>query len=161
MPFLPDLPTYTPPAWLARLITLALLALLAWLCASIYWVLAVPDAPALPAEEVMEPAQLLSALEQRHLFGKAAQSLVQEAGPAIAASAVSFDNLRLLGIIAATRPGQPAYALLARDGQSPQVIREGEDFEPGLRLSKVSPKEIEILGSGQSFKLSLPAFHQP
>lgn len=110
----------------------------------------------------MEPARLLSALDQRHLFGQAELSSVQTANAQTdAPTPPAFNTIRLLGIIAATRPDQPAYALLAREGQTSQVIREGDEIDRGLRLIKVHPKDIEILGAGQSFKLSLPAPHQP
>lgn len=135
--------------WLGRLATLAMLALLAWLCAGIYWSLTAPATPR-PASDIdTDPQRVVQALVSRHLFGLPAPT-------AAATTAAAPTDIRLTGVIAAQAEGQPAYALLAIEGKPAQVVREGDEMAPGVTLKRVLPREVEIARGGQTQTLSLP-----
>lgn len=139
--------------WLGRLATLAMLALLAWLCAGIYWSLSAPRTPR-PATAIdTDPQRVVQAVGSRHLFGVAAE-------PAAAAASEPSD-IRLVGVIAAQAEGQPAYALLAVEGKPAQVVREGAEAAPGVTVQRVLPRQVELTRGGQTQTLSLPERGKP
>ena len=146
----PQFSTETLIPWLGRLATLLMLALLAWLCANIYWSLSAPNTPR-PATGIdTDPQHTAQAIASRHLFGMSAPAT---AG-APAASAPS--DIRLNGAIAAEAPGKPAYALLAIEGKPAQVVREGDEVAPGITLQRVLPRQVELSRGGHTETLSLP-----
>ncbi len=138
--------TLTP--WLGRLATVIMLALLAWLCASIYWTITVSAAPRPAITIDTDPQRVVPAIVSRHLFG------IPSMTGATPASAPT--DIRLNGVIAAQIEGQPAYALLAIEGKPAQVVREGDEVAPGVTLQRVLKYEVELLRGGQTQTLSLP-----
>ncbi|MBP9714414.1 MAG: hypothetical protein KBD60_12120 [Sterolibacterium sp.] len=135
-------------SWLGALASLIMLALIAWLCASIYWTITVPATPVATRPIDTDPQHTAQSLASRHLFGIATT-------PAPSAAAAPTD-LRLNGVIAAQAEGQPAYAFIIIEGKPAQVVREGTEFAPGITLKRVLPREVELLRHGQPQTLSLP-----
>lgn len=134
--------------WLGHLATLLMLALLAWLCAGIYWTLTTPPAQRAAGRIETDPQRVVPAIVARHLFGIAPVT----ARPL----ATAPTDIKLSGVIAAQREGQTAYALLSVEGKPAQVVHEGDEFAPGTILKQVLPRAVEILRGGQSQTLSLP-----
>jgi len=137
--------------WLGGAAALLMLALLAWLGASIFWTLSAPESVRPSAAIETDLQRVLPALTDRHLFG-----VYQVTAPASAPS-----NIRLNGVIAAQRPGHRAYALLVIEGKPAQLVREGEEIAPGITLQRVSARQVEILRGGQTQILSLPESGKP
>lgn len=135
--------------WIGHLATLLMLALLAWLCASIYWAMTTP-ATLRPAGNIETDLQRVTqSVISRHLFG------IAPAVPKPVATTAPSD-IKLQGVIAAQKEGQTAYALLSIEGKPPVVVSEGDEFAPGTTLKKVLPREVSILRGGQNLTLSLP-----
>lgn len=132
--------------WLGGVAALLMLALLAWLGASIFWTLSAPESARPSAAIDTDLQRILPALADRHLFG------VYQV--AVATSAPS--NIRLNGVIAAQRPGHRAYALLVVEGKPAQLVREGEEIAPGITLQRVLARQVDILRGGQTQTLALP-----
>lgn len=138
--------------WIGRLATLLMLALLAWVGATVFWTLsasvsALDTPPPVVAES--DPQRAMQAVVNRHLFG------IAPAANAPGASA-NVSNIRLIGVIAAQSPGKPAYAILSVEGKPSQVVREGAEVAQGILLQRVKPREVELLRGGQSQLLTLP-----
>jgi len=138
--------------WLGRAASIAMLALLAWLGADIYWTLSAAESPRPVTSVETDPQRALQAISTRHLFG------VAPAGPAVSSAPA---DIRLNGAIAAQHPGQRAYAVLVVEGKRPQVVREGEDVLPGITLQRVMSRQVELLRGGQTQILSLPERGKP
>ncbi len=134
--------------WLGHLATVVALALLAWLCATLYWSFTTASSPAIARSIDTNPQHTVQVLTSRHLFG------ISTAPAPLAASAPS--DLRLSGVIAAQSEGQPAYALIVVEGKPAQVIREGAEVAPGITLKRVLAREVELLRNGQPQTLTLP-----
>lgn len=137
--------------WLGGMAALIMLALLAWLGASIFWTLTAPETVRPSAPIDTDPQRTVPALTERHLFG-----VYLVATPASAPS-----NIRLNGVIAAQQPGHRAYALLMIEGKPAQLVREGDEIAPGMTLQRVLPRQVEILRGGQTQTLSLPESAKP
>jgi hypothetical protein len=137
--------------WLGGTAALIMLALLAWLGATIFWTLTAPESvrPSAPIDTDLQ--RTVPALTERHLFG-----VYLVAAPASAPS-----NIRLNGVIAAQRPGHGAYALLAIEGKPAQLVREGDEIAPGMTLQRVLSRQVEILRGGQTQTLALPESARP
>lgn len=141
-------PATTLMPWLGHLASLLMLAALAWLCASIYWSLTAP-VTVRPAGNIETDLQrVTSSIVSRHPFGIAPALPRPTAAPS--------SDIKLQGVIAAQKEGQPAYALLSLEGKSPLVVHEGDEFAPGTILKRVLPREVEIQRGGQNLTLSLP-----
>lgn len=147
----PHLSVPTLPTWSGHLATLLMLALLAWLCANIWWDWRTPTPQAAVIELDTDPSALAAEIARRNLFGQAAPVISANA-PASAAPA----HLQLTGIIAAQHDTQAAYALLAYAGQPARVVRQGEEISPGLVVQRISPQEVELSHQGQRQSLTLP-----
>lgn len=137
--------------WLGHLATVVALALLAWLCARIYWSLTPAPSPAIARSIDTNPQHTAQTLASRHLFG------ISAAPVSLAAS--DPGDLRLQGVIAAQSEGQPAYALIVVEGKPAQVIRESAEVAPGIILNRVMTREVELLRNGQPLTLTLPQAH--
>jgi len=142
-------PATTLIPWLGRLATLLMLALLAWVCAGVYWSLSAPATPRPATGLETDPQRVVQAIASRHLFGMAAAN-------APAAATRGPVDFRLNGIIAAQAQGKPAYAILVPEGKPAQLVREGEEVAPGITLQRVLPREVELSRGGQTQTLSLP-----
>lgn len=128
-----------------------MLTLLAWLASNALWTLSSDEAapPALAVEtEAQRAAQLVVG---RHLFGEAA---------ATDAASVASD-IRLSGVIAAEHGGKGALALLSLDGKPAQAVREGDEVAPGITLSRVLARQVELSRGGRTQTLTLPQRSKP
>lgn len=143
--------TDTLMPWLGGAAMLLMLALLAWLGANIFWTFTAPQSarPSAPIETDLQ--RILAELTERHLFGV----------HVVAAPVTAPSSIRLNGVIAAQRPGHPAYALLVVDGKPPQLVREGDEIVAGVVLQRVEARQIEILRAGQTQILVLPESGKP
>lgn len=124
-----------------------MLSAMAWLGANIFWSLTAPESPRPSALMETDPQLSAQSIASRHLFGTALTAT------AIASAPV---DIRLSGTIAAQRKGERAFALLAIEGKSPQIVREGEEVSPGVILQRVLPRQVELLRGGRTQLLTLP-----
>jgi len=138
--------------WLGRLAALGMLALLAWMGASIFWSLSAPQTIRPTPQIETDPQLSAQSISARHLFGASL-------APAAVASAPV--DIRLSGVVAAQRQGERAYALLASEGKPPQLVREGEEVSPGVILQRVLPRQVELLRGGRTQILILPEHGKP
>lgn len=147
-----------PLPWLGHLASGLMLMLLAWLCASIYWTLTLPAATRPATALETDPQRLAQAIGARHLFG-----IADSANSTNGADTVSSASgeLRLIGLIAAQKDHQPAYALIAIAGSPPEVVREGNEVAPGIVLQRVLAREATLLRNGQPLTLPLPERGNP
>lgn len=125
-----------------------MLGLLAWLLATIFWSLSAPETPRPATAMQTDAQQVVQVLVPRHLFGIAAP-VATEANAAVT-------DIRLNGTIAAQKAGQAAYAILAIEGKTPQLVKEGAEVMPGVKLQHVLSRQVELLRNGQSQMLNLP-----
>ncbi len=136
--------------WLGKLATLAIIALLAWLGARLFWNLTAPATPE-PAMVVnTDPSGVAQMIAARHLFGEApAQGATGEVANSVA-------NLKLHGVVAPARRGQIAIAIFSSQGKPAVAVRVGEEIRPGVTLRRVLPGSVEIDQGGQIRLLTLP-----
>jgi hypothetical protein len=135
--------------WLA---TLAMVGLLAWMAASIFWSLTTPATPQPSVALELDPGRAAQSIAARHPFGEA---------PALQAGSTSVQHstpsdIALRGVIAPARKGQAAVAVLAIAGKPPISVREGEEAVPGIVLYRVRAHEVEIKRDGQLQSIALP-----
>ncbi|OGA19131.1 MAG: hypothetical protein A3G25_06660 [Betaproteobacteria bacterium RIFCSPLOWO2_12_FULL_63_13] len=136
--------------WFGRFATLAMIAVLAWLGARIFWSLEKPATPA-PAMVVDTDAlRVAESLAARHLFGET------RALPVSVAEARVVADIKLQGVFAPAKPGSRAFAILSSQGKPAVAVREGEEFLPGVVLHRVLPRSVEIDRDGQIVPLSFP-----
>ena len=133
--------------WIGRLAALIMLAVMAWLGASIFWSLTAPQSTRPSPQMETDPQTATQSIASRHLFGAALSAT------AIASAPV---DIRLSGTIAAQHQGERAFALLAIEGKSPQIVREGEEVAPGVILQRVLPRQVELLRGGRTQLPTLP-----
>ena len=151
--FLP-LPAARVAQWAGILATIAMLALLAWLGARIFWSITTPVAsPPVVAIET-DPARAAQAVASRHLFGEAPL-------PGAAVKAVVLPDITLRGVVAPSREGRPGVAVLTVAGKPPISVREGEEVVPGVVLHRVLPRSIELERGRQVQTISLPERSTP
>lgn len=136
--------------WLGRLATLAMLALLAWIGAGIFWSLTAPQTPRPATAMETDPQRAVQSIASRHLFGIA--PVVTAASAVVSGPA----DIKLSGAIAAQQAGGRAFAILAIEGKPSQVVREGEEVMPGVKLQRVLSRQVELLRNGQTQMLNLP-----
>jgi len=127
-----------------------MLALLAWLGAGIFWSIRTPSTPVPVVAIETDPARAAQTIAAHHLFGEA-----PAAGAAIAKARI-LPDIKLRGVIAATRPGQPAVAVLAIGGKASVSIREGDEAVPGVTVHRVYARAVELERDGEVQSLSLP-----
>lgn len=135
--------------WSGVLATVAMLALLAWLGAGIFWSLTTPVASAPAVAIETDPARAAQSVAARHLFGEAPP-------PGTAVKAVVLPDITLRGVVAPSRQGRPGVAVLTVAGKPPIAVREGEEVAPGVSLHRVLPRSVELERGRQVQTLSLP-----
>jgi general secretion pathway protein C len=147
----PRLPSARLIQWAGALATLAMLAVLAWLGATVFWSLNTPTTVPPPVAIETDPVRAAQSITGRHLFGEA------PAAPArpVVAKATVLPDLTLRGVVAPSRPGQAGAAVLAIAGKPAIAVREGEEVAPGVKLTRVLPGSVEIERDGQSQTLAL------
>ena len=128
----------------------AIIALLAWLGARVFWNLAAPATPE-PAMVVDTDAlRVAQALAARHVFG------VAPAQERIGAGGTTAAGLKLHGVVAPGRRGHTAIAIFSSQGKPAVAVRVGEEVLPGVTLHRVLPRSVEIDQGGQILTLALP-----
>jgi general secretion pathway protein C len=137
-------------AWLGKLATITVIALLAWAGARIFWNITAPLTPE-PAMVVdTDPLRVAQAVAAHHLFGAA------PAREALGAGDATASGLKLHGVVAPGRRGQTAIAIFSVQGKPAVAVRAGEEVLPGVTLRRVLPRSAEIDQGGQILLLTLP-----
>jgi general secretion pathway protein C len=134
--------------WLGKLATIAIIALLAWTGARIFWSFTAPatSEPAIAVDT--DPSRVAQAIAARHLFGDAV---------ALGAAVVVVETtIKLDGVVAPTRPGQIGIAIVSSQGKPAVAVRVGEEIMPGVTLHRVLARSVEIERGGQIQRLTLP-----
>jgi len=150
MPRFQPLHTARVAQWSGVLATMAMLGLLAWLGARIFWSLTTPVAsPPVVAIET-DPARAAQNITARHLFGEAPLP-----GAAVV-KAVVLPDITLRGVVAPSGKGRTGVAVLTVAGKPPISVREGEEVVPGVTLHRVLPRSIELERGRQVQTISLP-----
>ena len=126
----------------ASLATLAALAFLGVVVA--YWGWAWLAPPALARAPAAATVEMGSATSSGNLFG------ARRSGAGAASGA-----LRLMGVMAASA-GQLGHAVLRLDAKRIVAVRQGEEVEPGLRLTEVHVDRIVLERNGARETLALP-----
>jgi hypothetical protein len=54
----------------------------------------------------------------------------------------------------------PGFAILAKDGNAPQVALEGDVIDPGVTLVQVLPKQARLLVNGRNETIDAPETSQ-
>jgi len=133
---------------LARIVAVALFALLCAIVAGWSLVLLAPRAPVAPAgalAQAQPPADLTVAGQ---LFGGA------PVAGAVATAAAPPSNIQVAGVLAA---GARSVALLAIDGKPARPYAIGETVADGLAVRSVSAAEVVLDRGGTAIRLPAPA----
>jgi general secretion pathway protein C len=77
-------------------------------------------------------------------------------GTATEAAAAASSNVRLMGVLAASR-GRRGQAVMRLDAKQSVAILEGEEVEPGLRLAEVHVDHIVLERNGARETIAWPA----
>lgn len=136
--------------WLGKLATIAIIALLAWLGARLFWALTAPTAPEPAIVVDTDPASVAQTIAALHLFGEAPAQ-----GTAGAVASRSAD-IKLHGVVAPGKRGHTAIAIFSSKGRPAVAVRVGEEIVPGVTLQRVLPRSVEIDQGGQVLTLTLP-----
>jgi len=129
---------------------IAIIALLAWLGARIFWDLTVPATPEPALVIDTDALRIAQAVAARHLFGEAPVQGTTGADARLEA------NLKLHGVFAPAKRGQIAIAILSSKDKPAVAVRVGEEVLPGVTLHRVLPRSVELDQGGQIFPLTLP-----
>lgn len=136
--------------WSGRLATIAMIALLAWLGARIFWSLSAPTVPEPAIAVDTDPARVAQTVAARHLFGKAPEQSIKVAGTASATDA------KLYGVVSPSGKGRSGIAIVSIQGKPAVAIREGEEIAAGVTLHRVLVRSVEISEGGIIQVLTLP-----
>ena len=134
--------------WLGRLATIAMIALLAWLGARVFWALTAPATPEPPIAVDTDPSRVAQSIAARHLFGEAPKQGTRTAG--------TDSTAKLYGVVASTGKGRPGIAILSIQGKPAVAVREGEEISPGVTLHRVLARSVEVSQGGVIQELRLP-----
>lgn len=134
--------------WLGKLATVAIIALLAWTGARVFWNFTAPTTSEPVIAVDTDPSRVAQAIAARHLFG--------DAGASRAAVAIVEATVKLNGVVAPTRPGQIGIAIVSSQGKPAAAVRVGEEILPGVILHRVLVRSVEIERGGQIQLLTLP-----
>jgi len=143
---------------LARLVSLALLVLLIWQFAQLFWLLTAPDSNQLlePPGHAQAPGsapQQAYAIDRYHLFGE------YRTAPAVELYRNAPEtplNLELRGIVAGTEPDQ-GFAII-RDAQGREgAFRVDTDIPGDARVVGVYPDRVVLRRGGSYETLRLPS----
>jgi general secretion pathway protein C len=135
--------------WLGRLATVAMIALLAWLGARIFWSLTVPAVPEPAIAVDTDPARVAQTVAARHLFGKAPEQGVRGAGASAA-------DAKLYGVVSPSGKGRTGIAIVSVQGKPAVAFREGDEIAAGVTLHRVLVRSVEISQGGIIQVLTLP-----
>jgi general secretion pathway protein C len=149
MPGFPALPAARLVQWAGVLATVAVLTLLAWLGATVFWSFNTPTSVAPPAAIETDPVRAAQSIAVRHLFGETATA------PVVAKASV-LPDIVLRGVVAPSLPGRRGIAVLAIGGKPAIAVQSGEEVAPGIKLARVLPTSVELDRAGQTQALSLP-----
>jgi len=143
--------SYAPRAisWLGRLATLAVIALLAWTGARVFWTLTAPVTPDPAIAVDTEPTRVAQAVAGRHVFGEAPVAAIGMTGAAAT-------NVKLFGVVARGANGRAGIAIISVQGKPAAAFREGEEIASGVMLHRVLVRSVEISQGGAIQVLTLP-----
>jgi Type II secretion system protein C len=96
-----------------------------------FWSAVQPARQAVGIGQTAEPGRLAIELQARHLFGAGGTDRAGQVGHS--------GNLRLVGAVAGE-----GIALIAIDGRSAQSFRTGMEVVPGVRLTSVLARRVEL-----------------
>ena len=143
---------------LPPVVTLLLVALLAWQLAALLWTLMpLPKSAAWsPAPGFVDPAPPKSALNvdalvNAHLFG---QYQASASAASLANAPDTQLNFTLLGILAGTTEAE-SLALIAKDSTDEGAYSIGDDVSPGVNLQAIFPDRVILSRQGRLETLRL------
>lgn len=129
------------------LLTFAVVAATIWWLAGLFWRITGPDPVSAPRQPIQEPAALARRINQAHLFGQATTATTNPA--------IDLQGIRVTGILASSRQGN-GQALLGRDKEKPRWVKEGVEFEKGIGVVRVGPRQVELQAGSSTQILRLP-----
>lgn len=135
--------------WGVALLKWALIALILWLLAGLFWRLASRSETPPPSQGSRDPVVLSGNIIAAQFFGVASQ------GSGAASSNVAMPGIVLRGVLAGKIKQRPVAIVSVSNG-APNVVREGDELAPGVKLDRVYPNRIEVLAAGvrQTVELS-------
>jgi len=151
---------------LARMATVVLLVLVAWIAAGLTWQwlspppplpeLQAPSGPAASTGKRPSPAATVENIVQQHLFGQANVVPVKTKGPIVAPET----RLRLVlhGVFASPDPNL-AMAIIAEKGGRDRAYRRGDALPGGATLHEIYPDRVILSRSGKLETLKLIRKH--
>ena len=137
-------------AWLGRLAAIAIIALLAWLGARVFWNLTAPATPEPAIAVDTDPARVSHAVAARHLFGEMPEQGIKTV------AAGSATDAKLFGVVAPSRKGQTGIAIVSVQGKPAVALRVGDEIAAGVILHRVLARSVEISHGGVIQVLLLP-----
>jgi len=130
---------------LSRTLSVALLVLLAVVCAHWFWIFFAPAVSA-PADttttEILRP---LDRIRRANLFGASATALV---------AAPTRSDLVVRGISADRKGG--GMAVIAIDRGRTVTVRAGDEIAPGIQLERVERDHVIVVQNGIAQRIDLP-----
>ena len=135
------------PAFSVVVIWLVALFVLTWLSAEWFWRANAPDPVVLPTQIVSDPLLAAQSIISRHLMGETQQVTAGSGAPA-------NSQFQLTGAMTASK-GRAGFAVISEDGKSPLSVVEGEEFAPGITLTKVFANKVEIRRQGRTEVLEI------
>ncbi len=151
---------------LARVATVVLLVLVAWIAAGLTWQwlspppplpqLQTPTGPAASTTQRQPPAVMVENIVRQHLFGEANVVPVKTKGPIVAPET----RLRLVlhGVFASPDPNL-AMAIIAEKGGRDRAYRRGDALPGGATLHEIYPDRVILSRSGKLETLKLVRKH--
>lgn len=133
--------------WFYRCLNALLLIVLAWLLASLFWLVFSPKATlpvAAPAVAVARPI-LADVSAMNRWFGQPATGGDMQP---------STLNVKLRGVIATSTP---AAAIFERNGQQPIAVKTGGELDSGVRLVEVTGDYVVVDNRGRRERIELDA----
>lgn len=152
------------PSW----ISLVLIAVIAVMLASLFWLVLAPPEP-LPAAAVSKSGKVKTAepvvnygpvVAKLHMFGweKPKPKPVAVKAPPKAAPkpkpVVTKLDLKLFGIV--SRTGRPSFAIITKGKGKQQVYGVGEEPQKGVKIEEILPTKVMLRHSGRLEELLLP-----
>lgn len=131
----------------------ALLALTAgvivWMIAYWFWQITLRPVP--PPAVVLEshPETLAQQVRSRYLFGQGNGVTALEA-----TAARTPTRMTLVGIVSGAS-GKKGFAVIVVDGKKAVTVRVGEEFAPGLVLTRIARDQVELTQDGRMINLML------
>jgi len=130
---------------MSRLLSSALILLMAIVCAHWFWRFAAPPIVAPIEATAVEALRPADTIRSARLFGEAA---------ALPASSPQTRTDLVLRGISASRSG--GLAVIALDRNRVVTVKAGEEIAPGIRLERVHSDHVIVVQNGTSQRIELP-----